>query len=451
MSSVLLSFSKGNGLRARVVRAASWTLAAYIVCQGIRFGSNLVMTRLLFPEAFGIMTIVTLVMIGVALLTDIGVTQSIISDPEGDKREFLNTAWTVQLLRGIVIGGLIAAAARPVALFYKQPLLEDFLYLTACTSAFAGLQSTKIATASREINAARLALLEIGGSAINVIVAMLYALYEPTAWALIWGNVASSVARTLATHYLFPGENNRVHWNPVIARRLMHFGLWITLSSALTFLSGEGARLLMGKLLDVRLLAMNSLAGALCWTVAGVIQSMAGRVFHPVYAEVLRASPERFAEVVHKSRRVQVAAVWGSCLFFLLLGKPLIDFLYDKRYADAAVMLQIQSLGLMIGVLSTSYSSVLLSMGRMGLGSVIQFCQIIVNISFMLVGHHVAGPFGVVAFGTLSGWALYPVTAFIYKKLGLWKASIDLPVLLATLLASLLYAYSEQWRPALAW
>jgi O-antigen/teichoic acid export membrane protein len=231
----------------------------------------------------------------------------------------------------------------------------------------------------------------------------------------------------------------------------MHFGLWITLSSALTFLSGEGARLLMGKLLDVRLLAMNSLAGALCWTVAGVIQSMAGRVFHPVYAEVLRASPERFAEVVHKSRRVQVAAVWGSCLFFLLLGKPLIDFLYDKRYADAAVMLQIQSLGLMIGVLSTSYSSVLLSMGRMGLGSVIQFCQIIVNISFMLVGHHVAGPFGVVAFGTLSGWALYPVTAFIYKKLGLWKASIDLPVLLATLLASLLYAYSEQWRPALAW
>src|SRR5687768_7547642 len=83
----------------RIAKAASWTALAMLIGQIIRLGGNLIMTRLLPPEMFGVMAIVLAVQITLAMLLDIGLRTALIQSPRGDDERLLNTAWTMQIIR----------------------------------------------------------------------------------------------------------------------------------------------------------------------------------------------------------------------------------------------------------------------------------------------------------------------------------------------------------------
>ena len=67
-----MSTPKQSKLKQRVLRAGGWTVAGFGLSQVIRFGSNLLMTRILVPEMFGVMAIALMVMYGLALFSDVG-------------------------------------------------------------------------------------------------------------------------------------------------------------------------------------------------------------------------------------------------------------------------------------------------------------------------------------------------------------------------------------------
>jgi len=92
----------------RVMRGAAFTSGGFVLSQGMRFASNLILARLLFPEAFGLMALMT----GLTMLSDTGVPQSIMQNKRGEDPDFLNTAWTLNLMRGVVLW-LIACAGLP--------------------------------------------------------------------------------------------------------------------------------------------------------------------------------------------------------------------------------------------------------------------------------------------------------------------------------------------------
>src|SRR2546421_9862010 len=92
-----------GGLRARVLRAGGWTVAGFALSQAVRFAANLMMTRLLVPERFGVMTIATMVMDGLALFSDVGLRQSVVQSRRGREAAFLNAARTIQGARAFVV------------------------------------------------------------------------------------------------------------------------------------------------------------------------------------------------------------------------------------------------------------------------------------------------------------------------------------------------------------
>src|SRR2546421_7848298 len=92
-----------SSLKALVIKGSAWTIAGHGAGELIRLAKSLVLTRLLFPEAFGMMSLVGVVMYGLQMLSDVGLVQAIIRDKRGDDPDFLNTAWTMQVIRGAVL------------------------------------------------------------------------------------------------------------------------------------------------------------------------------------------------------------------------------------------------------------------------------------------------------------------------------------------------------------
>ena len=145
----LLKGFRGDGFRARAMRGSVFTVLNFGGQNALRLASNLVLTRLLFPEAFGLMALVQVMLAGVQMLSDIGIRDKIIQDPKGDEPHVLNTAWVLQIIRGIFLWLVVVLLAAPVAGFYEAPELADLLPVAGIAAVAQGLSSTKVYAANK--------------------------------------------------------------------------------------------------------------------------------------------------------------------------------------------------------------------------------------------------------------------------------------------------------------
>ena len=125
------------------------------------FGNNLILTRLLIPEYFGLMSLVTTFRIGLELFSDIGIGQNIVNSKRGDDPTFLNTAWTLQVIRGFVIWIICIFLAFPAAKFYNEPRLTGLIPIVVFYSVLDGFTSTSIHSLHRRMELGKLSLYEL--------------------------------------------------------------------------------------------------------------------------------------------------------------------------------------------------------------------------------------------------------------------------------------------------
>ncbi|CAN0598057.1 unnamed protein product, partial [Ectocarpus sp. 12 AP-2014] len=202
----------GDGFSARALRGTILMGISFTGQNVIRLVSNLILTRLLFPEAFGLMALVQVVLSGVTLFSDFGFRDSVVQDSRGEDPDFLNTTWTLQILRGLVLGLAVVLLAYPVANFYEEPLLGDILLLVAIVPIFQGLNSTNIMTADRQLTLGRLTFLMIGAQVFGLIMTVSLAWWLHSVWALAIGNIATALALAVLSHLVLPGIRNRIHF-----------------------------------------------------------------------------------------------------------------------------------------------------------------------------------------------------------------------------------------------
>ena len=440
--------TEAPSLMQRVLRGSMWTVGGHVISQVMRLGSNLIISRLLFPEAFGLMALVYTFITGLAMLSDLGVFPNIVQSKRGDDPTFLNTAWTLNAIRGTALwlgGGCIAY---PVSLFYNEPLLMWLLPVVGFTSCIDGFASTKWPTSNRNLDLKRLTTVDLGTQIAGILVMLVgaglaKALNAPpnvAIWALAFGSVVSSLTRMILTHVYLKGQNNRFQWDQESLVELSRFGRWVFLSTLLTFFAMNSTNLLIPRLLGVGFLGVFSFAQNLSRLSTDFVGLLGTRVLFPSYSELVRDRPERLYPALKRTRIVLHTLTVAVCLIFVVFGKLLISIMYDPRYADAGWILQILALGTMASTPGSTYSNVLLAQGKTFIMMVLMGVQTVIQFAAMLLGYHLGGEYGVIIGIAAAGGLLYPFQAIVYARLRLLQPEVDLPVLCLTGgLAMLLY------------
>ena len=114
--------------RLALAKGLGWTVAGYGIIQLIRFSTSVILTRILAPELFGIMLIVNSLRTGIDLFLDMGIGQNIIQNKFADRPGiFYNTAWSMQIIRGIFIWVVCLFVSGPLARLYNAPELASIL------------------------------------------------------------------------------------------------------------------------------------------------------------------------------------------------------------------------------------------------------------------------------------------------------------------------------------
>ncbi|HSF73269.1 MAG TPA: oligosaccharide flippase family protein, partial [Microcoleus sp.] len=160
------------------IKGAAWTIASYGSSQIIRFGSNLILTRLLLPELFGLVGLTYVFITGINLFTDIGLGPSIIQNKRGEDPQFLNTAWTLQVIRSLFIWICLVIITQPVASFYEEPRLLWLIPLIGINSLLGGFKSTATASLERKMAVKKVVIFELVIQIVSTTVMIVWAWFD---------------------------------------------------------------------------------------------------------------------------------------------------------------------------------------------------------------------------------------------------------------------------------
>lgn len=352
-----------DGIMTRILRSSGFMILGFGMQQIIRFGSNLILARLLFPEAFGTMALVTVLLIGLTMLSDMGISPAIQSSKRGDEPAFLNTAWTLNLIRAVVLFIAACALAWPMAWFYDEPALFDLIPVAALSLLILALEPTRAETASRHLLMGRVTLMELATQVISVGFMLVMAWITQSIWALVFGNLVSAAARTILAWVMLPGISNRPMIERASASELIHYGRWIFFSTMAGFLVMQSDKLILGHFLTMEQLGLYNIGYFLAGFPLMMGQMLVTRLMIPIYrANPPAESPENFARL--RRIRFMLSALMIAAVIPLALGGHwIVEFLYDDRYLTSGAVTMLVSLAILPQMLGLSYDQVALASG----------------------------------------------------------------------------------------
>jgi O-antigen/teichoic acid export membrane protein len=425
-----MTFSAQLSLKQRVLNAGMWSFTGFALSLVIRFGSNLLMTRLLVPEMFGVMAIASTVLVGLAMFSDVGLKQNIVQSRRGNEPDFLNTAWSIQIVRGILIWGVALCMCLVILLVgrlgkfpadsvYATPSLPYVVAALSISAVFQGFESTKQFEASRGISLGRITSLEISAQLFGLAGMLAWVSFDRSIWALVFGGLCGSLTRTILSHSLLTGVGNRWHWDKEAAHEIIHFGRWIMLASVLGFLVNSGDRLLLGGLVDANLLGYYSIASLFVGSIEGVLTKLMMDVSFPVFSEIVRDRAKDLKTNYYRFLAVIASGAYFASGTLITFGNSLISHLYDVRYGAAGWILQLLAV-ILITVPFRLATQSFLALGMPKLQSNVTVIRLISLFSATPIGFYLFGIKGAVVGIVLSQFSVIPMIALYNIRYGLF-------------------------------
>ncbi len=429
-----------RSLRTRILQAAGWSMMGYVSGYGLRLVSSLIMTRLLVPEMFGVMAVATVVQVVASMLCDVGLRQAVIQNRRGDHQIFLDTAFTLQVIRGGVIWVACALCAVLIAVaagngwfsaesVYAAPELPAIIAAMALSSIILGFQSTKSMTSDRHLNQRQLAIIELAAQAVGLVVAVVVGYLTRSIWSFVLASLVSAAVNVFLSHWYLPGPNNRFRLERDAAYELIRFGRWILVSSLFTVLAANGDRILLAGWIDPTTLGLYVLALNLVIMIEGGGGKLFWSVATPAFSRIANDRPEAIRKSYYRVRLPFDAVFVGFAGILYGGGESIVRILYDERYAEAGQMLQILSFSLLLSRFGLA-NALFLAIGRpqnLGLINGVKTVTLFVAIP---IANHFFGFQGALWAIALHGIVILPIIFVLNRRHGLNNLPFEAAMLL---------------------
>ena len=366
-----------------------WIVVAFGGGQILRLAANIALAALLFEEAFALMAIVSAVMMGLAMFSDIGLKPSVVQNARGDDPIFLQTAWTLQVIRGLVLFFCAILLAWPIARLYgaNDPLADELLWLiplVAFGAIIDGFQSSRMLSAARGMDIASVTKIEMLVQVSNAALMVGLAWYLRSVYAIAFAGLASSALRLWLSYAMLPGRLEHFRLERESIRSIFGFGKWIFLSTLISFLAIQIDRLLLAAIFPLAEVGVYSIAASLALMVTVLNGALQSSIVFPWYSRML----DQGISLQDAFRRTRIPLLLVVTFLVALLANGASSFFqlaYDDRYAKGGDFLPFLAVGVWFSSLSGIYGSAFLAMGRSQWIAVVSTIKVAAFLLFLLV------------------------------------------------------------------
>lgn len=378
--------------------AAKWVAGGMLIKQSMRLISNLVMTRILTPEVFGLMAVVNLVIQALTMLSDVGIRPSVIRSAREDDI-FLKTAWSLQVVRGFLLWVMTLILAFPISQYYEQPILLYVLPCSGLIALFMGLNSIAILQNEKHLQYKKIVIVENIAAMIGLLAMVGLGVMYESVWALVVGGILSTLVMTLFSFAFFQNIKHNFCWNKEVIHELFHFGKWVFLSTALTFFVGQYDKLALGKLADMHALGLYAIAMVWAGLPVMIMGRLSDKVFFPVVSELYREGDLKKIIAIRKSL-IKLSVV--ICLSMMFIGQALINALYNIEYQQAGSLVSVLAVLALFQIIESINTNLLMTVGRPKDKIISQAAGIIILVTLLPQAFSHFGMIGIAFLATIS-------------------------------------------------
>jgi lipopolysaccharide exporter len=356
------TYGTGAELRAQALRGGAWLGAGTIAAQFFRLGRNILLTRLLAPDSFGVMAIVISISSVLDTFTEIGIREAVIQNPKGCDEQYLNAAWWLSAGRAVFSYGIVFIAAPHIAQFYHSPELTGLTRIALLGIVFRGVMSPGAFAELKRLQFRNWAVLQYGSSIAGTLVTIGLTFWMRNVWALAAGFAAEYLVLFVASYALFPFRLSfGVHKQS--AKDLLKFSKGIFGLAFLNMIFVRADIFVLGRLIPSEQLGMYTIAIYLAQAPAAFALNYQSQILIPVFSK-LQADPGRTNAVLAKGTSLLSVLSVPMLVFVVLSGRTALTVLYGPRYAAGFVPLVIATAIAFINVANAQITALFYAAGR---------------------------------------------------------------------------------------
>lgn len=423
-----------------ILGAAGWVTVAFGLQQVVRLGSSILLAWLLAPALLGTMLLINTLRTGVELLSDVGIGQSIVNNPRGNEPSFYNTAWTIQIMRGVVLTIIALALSVPVAQLYDNAELGYLLPFVAPIFIISGLMSPSRFLLQKRLEVRKVATFDLVLSVVGAVIHIALAAYSPTIWALIWGLIITTAVWTAAGFFIMDWRDHRLQWDVDAAKSILHFGKWIFVSTLIYFLAMNFDRLYFADAIPLALLGVYGIARTFSETVMLLFQRIGNMLIFPkISASLLRGADLRRS--IGPMRMVLLLFIATGLALSISVADAFIFLVYDERYQAAGFFLTVLLFGTWFSTLATISDAMMMGVGKpsgVALSNGVKLAVIVALLPFMLATYGINAALG--AF-VVAEVVRYAILMWQKQRQGIGFALQD--IIATTILVILAFGFRE--------
>ncbi len=362
IKNIIKVFRTSNSLKARASRGGMWLGFGSGAEQAFRLIRNIILVRLILPEAFGLMAIVLAVNTLFEALTEVGIREAIIQNPKGDEDIYLYGAWWFAFGRSIILYIIAFVCAPFIVRFYNNPELLPMMRIAFLSILFKGLMSAKAYVRIKKMEFKQWIMIEQTGGIIGVLTAIVLAFIIRNVWALVIGFIVESMVRFFLSYIVCPFIPY-FNFKKEYLKSLFKFARGMIGLPLLTFIFMKIDIFVIGKLCTSEELGLYSMVVAL----SNIPSLFMGKFIMPILMPV-------FSEIQNDNIRINksilninsVAAFIGIPMitFTIVYSKSLLSIIYTPLYAQVAIPFAVLFIAQMMRNFNRPIVSLYLALGR---------------------------------------------------------------------------------------
>lgn len=364
----------GETLSQRTVRSGFWVFSLRIVQQLFGLARLIILARILAPHDFGLLGIALLTMATLETFSQTGFQAALIQKKE-DTKSYLDAAWTVLILRGLILFTILYLIAPYAATFFNAPEAKPIIQVIGLSFLLQAFTNIGVIYFQKELEFNKEFVYQFAGTLADFIVAVSAVFILRNVWALVFGLIAGNAVRFIVSYLIHP---YRPHLSSDLgkAKELFGFGKWILGSSILIFLITQGDSIFVGKLLGATALGFYQLAYRISNMPATEITHVISRVTFPAYSK-LQDDIHKLKEAYLKVLQVTAFLSFPIAgLIFVLAPDFTMIFLGEKWMPMVPAMMVLALCGLKRSIGATR-GPIFQGVGKPGIVTKLQFAQLI--------------------------------------------------------------------------
>jgi len=350
----------GETLSQKVVKGGFWVFFLKIVNRGFSLIRLIILARILAPSDFGLMGIALLTMSTLETFSQTGFQAALIQKKK-DVKSYLDSAWTILILRGFILFTILYFIAPYAAIFFDSPEAKPIIRVIGFSILFQAFTNIGVIYFKKELEFNKEFIYQLSGTLADFIVAISAVLILRNVWALVLGLLAGNIIRCLVSYLIHP-YRPRFNFNIEKIKKLFGFGRWILGSSVIVFLATQGDDIFLGKVLGVTALGFYQMAFRFA-NLPGSEIGVLSRVAFPAYSKLQDNIPKLRSAYLKMVRFVTFLSIPLAGGIFVL-GPAFTQIFLGNKWMPMISALRILAISAVVRVIVGTGGALFNAVGR---------------------------------------------------------------------------------------